>query len=62
MGLERESTVILKVPKCFAPEKNRKYYAPLEIMTCPIEGECPYKEHSIHFKRAICTYEEKSER
>lgn len=62
MGLEKESTVILNVPRCLNPEKTRKYYAPLDIMTCPIEGECPYKEHGIHFKRAMCTYDEKSNR
>jgi len=58
MGLEKESTTMLKVPRCINPERNWKLHprSGYNLCTFPDSKNCLYRTEVLTLK--VCTYEE----
>ncbi len=59
MGLEKESTVLLRIPRCLNPEKNWKFHAcsGYNLCTFPDSKECPYRVEVLTLP--VCDYKER---
>ena len=64
MGLEKESTTMLRVPKCLIPERNWQVHQLSGMNLCTYKDgkNCPYRIEVLTLKTCEYKREEKSER